>query len=55
MTLPEVRELVESAGRATCNDFQVRFMEVVCLKLEEVDRGIVDLQQLKGVLATGIA
>lgn len=50
MTLPEVRELVEQASSTTCNDFQGRFVEVVRLKLEEVDRRIDDLQGLKADL-----
>jgi hypothetical protein len=47
MALPEVRELVERASSVTCNDFQGRFLEVVRLKLDEVDRRIADLQHLK--------
>ena len=50
MTLPEVRELVEQASSATCNDFQGRFLEVVQGKLEELDGRIMDLQHLKGDL-----
>jgi DNA-binding transcriptional MerR regulator len=50
MALPEVRELVELASSVTCNDFQGRFLEVVRLKLEEVDRRVADLQHLKGDL-----
>ena len=50
MTLPEVRVLVEQASSATCDDFQGRFLEVVRLKLDEVDKRILDLQHLKGDL-----
>ena len=50
MTLPEVRELVERASSATCNDFQGRFLEVVRLKLDEVDKRFVDLQRLEAHL-----
>jgi DNA-binding transcriptional MerR regulator len=50
MALPEVRELVERASSVTCNDFQDRFLEVVRLKLDEVDKRIADLQHLKGDL-----
>ena len=47
MSLPEVRDLVEQASSATCDDFQGRFLEVARLKLEEVDRRIADLHHLK--------
>lgn len=47
MALPEVRELLQWAGSATCDDFQGRFLGVVRRKLSEVDRRIADLQQLK--------
>ncbi len=50
MALPEVRQLVEQASSATCNDFQARFLEVVKLKLEEVDKRVADLQCLKADL-----
>ena len=47
MSLPEVRDLVEQASSATCDDFQGRFLEVARLKLEEVDKRIADLYHLK--------
>ena len=47
MTLPEVRELVEWASSENCNDFQGHFLEVVRQKLEEVDRRVADLRELK--------
>ena len=47
MSLPEVRELVQSASSGTCDDFQGRFMQMIQRKQEEVDKKIVDLQQLK--------
>lgn len=50
MSLPEVRELLERASTVTCNNFSDRFLEVVRLKLEEVDRRIADLQNLKADL-----
>lgn len=50
MALPQVRELVERASTGACNDFQDRFLEVVRLKLKEVDRRIADLQHLKADL-----
>lgn len=50
MPLPEVRELVEHARSLMCNDFQGHFLEVVRLKLKEVDARIADLQHLKGDL-----
>ena len=47
MTLAEVRELVVWAGCGTRHDFQARFLEMVRRKLEEVDRRVADLEQLK--------
>lgn len=50
MALPEVQELVARASNVTCNDFQGRFLQVVRLKLKDVDKRIADLQHLKGDL-----
>lgn len=50
MTLPEVRELVQQASSVTCDDFQNRFLEVVRIKLKEVDRRVADLKHLKNDL-----
>ena len=50
MTLPEVRELVQQASSVTCDDFQNRFLEVVRIKLKDVDRRVADLKQLKNDL-----
>ena len=47
MTLPEVRQLVEWATSETCDDFQGRLLEVVRRKLQEVDKRITDLSDLR--------
>ena len=47
MALPEVQELLEWAGRASCDEFQDRFLELVHSKLDEVSRRIADLHRLK--------
>ena len=47
MSLAEVRELVEWATSETCDDFQGRYLEVVRRKLQEVDKRITDLSDLR--------